>query len=181
MHNEIMNADLPDKKPWLIHDLVPPMMTIQLPLVINNPRLLNSIRGLALHLMQVQYCNIGYFFKSLHTKDIENLRQLVKRHEQEVNSDSNYSGNTTNLATQELILLCFLLGRAEGETETSPEFISKALPMLVTLIYVEEMVRKDGLKVNYRHYSLTDCTKPLVINKTILELQKMFKDRNEKE
>lgn len=175
MHDLTENADLPDKKPWLPKgDLMIHM--IMLPVVVQNTKLHSSIRGLAMHLMQCEYCNIGYFFRSLNESDIAYLlhRFKIAEHEQ-----MNASENDTFPAVQEMTLLTFLLGRAEGQTDMTPDYLKVGLSSLGTLIRVEDMVRKGKLKVNRMNYSLTDINKPVVLNKTVVELLAMFRDQED--
>jgi hypothetical protein len=179
MHNNTENADLPDHKPWLPTDSTwLSLKAIQLPLVVQNQSLHACIRGLALHLMECTYCNIGFYFKSLGTDEIQYLLHTFKQHELELQQEPDEAGSRPMVATQTMTLLCFLLGRAEGETFTSPEFIREALPTLGTLIRIEDMHRKDKLKVNHKNYSLFVTDRPVVINKTIKELDKMFKEQD---
>lgn len=172
-HNAIDNHELPNRKPWLPDGSIQ-MKVIMLPLVIQNPNLHDSIRGLALHLLQNQYCNIGYFFKALKDSDVNYLLHtwMVSQHE----TKGDRQGDTS--ATQVMILLSLLLGRAEGQTDIDPKYITEALPYLGTLIQVEDMVRQKKLKVKYLNYSLTDVNKVVVLGKTAVELQKMFREQD---
>lgn len=174
MHNSIDNHELPDKKPWLPTGNLG-MKIINLPLVIQNTNLHNCIRGLALHLLQCQYCNIGYFFKSLTQSDVDYLTHTWIVSQCETQDDR----ATDTSATQVMILLTLLLGRAEGKTDIDPKYITKALPNLGTLIQIEDMVRQKKLKVNYQNYSLTDVNKVVVLGKTAVELAQMFKQQGE--
>ena len=173
MHNLTDAHELPPDRPWLPKEQLN-MTIILLPLVIQNNKLHSSIRGLALHLMQVPYCNIGYFFKSLDDKDVAYLLHRYKTSEQE---QINPSKDETFPAVQEMTLLTFLLGRAEGQTDLTPEYLKVALSSLGTLIRVEDMVRSGKLKVNRLNYSLTDINKPVVLNKTVVELMQIFRDQ----
>jgi len=167
-HNEILNGEF-DDKPWL--PKVPlNMTTINLILVIKNEKLHPSIRGLALHLTQVEYCNIGYFFKSLSNSDISYLLHRFNISENEGKEDR----EIVMSATQEMILLTLLLGKSEGQTDITPDFLKDAMPNLGTLLTIEDMVRDKKLKVNYLNYSLTDVKKPVILGKTMVELKKMF-------
>lgn len=179
MNNSTENADLPDHKPWLPTDTTwLPLKAIQLPLVIQNESLHACIRGLALHLMECTYCNIGFYFKSLGNDEVSYLLHTFKQHKLECQQDPDDTGSRPLVSTQTMTLLCFLLGRAEGETFTTPEFIRECLPTLGTLIRIEDMHRKDKLKVNYKNYSLFVTDQPVVINKTIKELDLMFKEQD---
>lgn len=175
MGNAIDNHELPESKPWMPKGNTP-MSIIMLPLVVQNPNLHSSIRGLAMHLLQEQYCNISYFFRSLDDGDIAYLLHRFRTAEHE---QANPAVNETFPAVQEMTLLTFLLARAEGQTDMTPEYLKVALPNLGTLIRVEDMVRKDKLKVDRKNYSLTDTNKPVVLNKTVVELLAMFRDNEE--
>lgn len=168
-HDAVDNHELPDKKPWMPTGEIK-MTTIELPKVIKNPQLHACVRGLALHLTQVEYCNIGYFFKSLSNSDIEYLLHRFNISENESKEDR----EVVMSATQEMILLTLLLGKAEGQTDISPDYLQEAMPNLGTLLTVEEMVRDKKLVVNYKNYSLTDTKKPVILGKTMLELKTMF-------
>ena len=175
MGNSIDNHELPDRKPWLPKEILP-MHMIMLPLVVQNPKLHACIRGLAMHLLQEQYCNISYFFRSLDDGDIAYLMHRFRTAEHE---QINPSPDETFPAVQEMTLLTFLLARAEGQTEMTPDYLKVALPNLGTLIRVEDMVRKDKLKVDRKNYSLTDTNKPVVLNKTVVQLLQLFRDQED--
>lgn len=180
MTNAVENGDIPDgdrskhpdftTRPWLPNQLIE-MSCIQLGLVISNTKLPPFIRAVAMHLVTAQYFNIGYFFKSLKDTDVKYLCAMLDQAEAE--QQSKLMNCPT---TQQLILLAFLLGRAEGETETSPEYIASALPNLKTLILIEKKAREGSLKVLYNNYSLTDVNKIVILNKTIQQLGRIFNE-----
>lgn len=173
MNNSVENHEIPPDKPWLPTGDIK-LSIIALPMVIHNRNLHNSIRGLALHLMQCEYCNIGFFFRSLTDSDVAYLLHRFKTAEYEqMNADQ----EDNFPAIQEMTLLTFILGRAEGQTEMTPDYLVTALPSLGTLIRVEDMVRKGNIKVEYKNYSLTNINKPIVLNKTIVELLQMFREQ----
>lgn len=162
------------EKPWLPSGNIQ-MSMLDLPTVALHVTLRPCIRGLALHLMtnDSPYCNIGFFFKSLGDTEIDYLLDRYNAHEDE-HPDSEAAHDFQ--ATKELTLLTYLLGRAEGETDLTPEYIREALPMLGTLLKVEHYARKHGSKVNRMNYSLTTCNRIIVNSETAAEMQEYFKN-----
>ena len=162
------------EKPWLPSGNIQ-MSMLDLPTVALHATLRPCIRGLALHLMtnDSPYCNIGFFFKSLGDTEIDYLLDRYNAHEDE-HPDSEAAHDFQ--ATKELTLLTYLLGRAEGETDLTPEYIREALPMLGTLLKVEHYARKHGSKVNRMNYSLTTCNRIIVNSATAAEMQEYFKN-----
>ena len=162
------------EKPWLPSGNIQ-MSMLDLPTVALHATLRPCIRGLALHLMtnDSPYCNIGFFFKSLGDTEIDYLLDRYNAHEDE-HPDSEAAHDFQ--ATKELTLLTYLLGRAEGETDLTPEYIREALPMLGTLLKVEHYARKHGSKVNRMNYSLTTCNRTIVNSATAAEMQEYFKN-----
>lgn len=174
-HDAVDNHELPDGKPWLPKEPLNLKM-IMLPLVIQNQHLHPCVRGLALHLMQNQYCNIGFFFRSLSDSEIEYLKHTFKVAECERVDEA---AEQPMPAMQTIILLAFLLGRAEGQTDMQPDYIREAVKNLGSLIFIEDMVRKDKLKVDRMGYSLTDVNRKVVLDKTVKEMQKLYKEQDE--
>lgn len=161
-------------KPWLPSGKIQ-MSMLDLPTVNLCATLHLCIRGLALHLMTnaSPYCNIGFFFKSLGDAEVDYLLDRYNKHEEE---HPDFEPEHDFQATKELTLLTYLLGRAEGETDLTPEYIREALPMLGTLLKVEHYARKHGSQVNRMNYSLTTCNRIIVNSATAAEMQEYFKN-----
>jgi hypothetical protein len=172
-----MTSDLPSDKPWLPTGDIQ-MNSLNLSSIALSAKVQPCIRGLALHLMTCDspYCNIGFFFKSLPDIDLLYLLELCSTADQQPQYATEEEISLHQAALQEMTLLAFLLGRAEGETDMNPEYMKDAFPALCTLIKVEHYCRGNASVVNRMNYSLTTCDRIILDSKTALEMQEYFRE-----
>lgn len=157
-----------------------PMTCVHLPTVVMTNSLHPAIRGLAFNLTQKEYMNIGVFFKSLTDEEVEYFIKQFKLADVEY-SEMKEEGREFDLkkmpATNQVALLCLLLGRCEGFTEIDYQVVLQAIPNVTTILFIEKMHRQKKLKANRINYSLSNSTKPVVLDKNIEQLKKLYKDQ----
>ena len=158
-------------------DKLPAFPILQLSSIIANTQFMPAIRGLALHLAQKEYLNVGLFFKTLSDLDVAFLDKAMQKSEDEF-VYMRSEGLDINLSampyTQQISVLCFLLARAEGYPDLNPEVLAQAVPNLVSLLFIEEMYRAGRIKINRLNYSLFDNKKQIVTDKNLEQMKEMY-------
>lgn len=158
-------------------DKLPAFPMLQLSSIVANTQFMPAIRGLALHLTQREYLNVGLFFKTLSDLDIKFLDDAMQKSEDEF-VYMRTENLPINLAvmpfTQQVAVLCYLLARAEGYPDLNASVLAQAVPNLVSLLFIEEMHRAGRIKINRLNYSLFDNKKQIVIDKNLEQMKEMY-------